>query len=315
MDIALSLVESNTGFTILCPDGRLYYVVPLMSLSTKDRKLEQGKPIQVRISNPDVTEILGGYTKPTVEAYDPSHLFPGSWSAYEKYFALMSNLIQDHFYAVVQKEEDLKARDEAAKKRVEVSRQFDTFRVFVRSLIESYVLSPEFEATQVVSWAHILLFMHNIMNRFFANGMMAEHLYPAEVQQRWSVDYKYKVQHPTNKSSTNLKVSLGFLQCYCPYCGCSGSTKEFCSALVCAGSTTREASNKLKNEIAAAPLKAWQEAYNKAKATPGFTTYDSYCKIHPKPFVKADTTSADYTVMQNRLTLRPVVSSFRADLY
>jgi hypothetical protein len=188
MDIALSLVDSNTGFTILCPDGRLYYVVPLMSSSTKDRKLEQGKPIQVRISNPDVTEILGGYTKPTVEAYDPSHLFPGSWSAYEKYFTLMSKLIQDHFYAVVQKEEDLKARDEAAKKRVEVSRQFDTFRVFVRSLIESYVLSPEYEATQVVSWAHILLFMHNIMNRFFANGMMAEHLYPSEVQQLWSVD-------------------------------------------------------------------------------------------------------------------------------
>lgn len=315
MDTAVSLSESNMGFTILCPDGSLYYVVPLMLAPTKERKVAQIRPIQVRISNPSLTEIVGGYTKPTEAAYDPSHLFPGSWLAYEHYFTLMNRYIQDHFYSIFFQEEDMEAREEAAKKRVEVTRQFDTFRVYVRSLIDSYVLTPEFEATQVVSWAHILLFIHNIMNRFFANGMIAEHLNPSEFQDQWSLHYKHKVQHPTNKSDTNLRVCLGFLQCYCPYCGVPGSTKEYCSAIVCAGATSREATNKAKNDIASAPLKAWQEAYNKAKTTPAYTTYEAYCKLHPRPMVKVDSTAADYTSMQHRLTLRPVVSSFRADIY
>ena len=315
LDIAVSLSESNIGFTILCPNGNLYYVVPLSSASTKDRKLVQNKQIQVRISNPDAKEIIGGYTRPVEASRDPSHLFPSSWLACDEYFTLMAKYIQDHFYSVCTKEAEPEERDEAARKRVEVTRQFETFRFYIRSLIEFYILSPEYLSTQVVSWAHILLFIHNIMNRFFANGMIPEHLNALEFQEQWSVYYKSQIQRPYNRSVANLRVSLEFLQCYCPYCGASGSTKEFCSAIVCTGSATREAANKLQNERSAAPLKVWQEAHAKAKAAPGYTSYDAYCKAHPKPSVKVDSSDADYASMQHRLTLRPVVASRRADTH
>jgi hypothetical protein len=153
------------------------------------------------------------------------------------------------------------------------------------------------------------------MNRFFANGMIPEHLNALEFQEQWTVYYKAQVQRPYSKSVANLRASLAFLQCHCPYCGASGSTKEFCSAIVCTGSATREAANKLQNEKSAAPLKAWQEAHTKAKAAPGYTTYEAYCKTHPRPSVKADSSDADYASMQHRLTLRPEVASRRADAY
>ena len=314
MDTAVSLAESHAGFTMVTPTERLYYVVP-PSASSKHRISAQGKPIEVRVSDPDVNEIVGGYVRPSDDLKDPAHLFPSSWMDIDKYFRFMQRAFQDHFSNSMMRERDEVIKNSHAVKREEVTQQIDAFYNYVRSLIDHFVISSEFRNRQVVAWAHILLFVHNTMSKFLANGMTPQHLDPNKFADEWLVLYKSKVCDIANHCVANLRACLRFLHCSCPYCGSLGATLEVCFEPEC---SKRDAARRGRNEAAAAPLKAWNEAYNRAKGAAGFS-HDAFVKANPKPSttgkIEAPKSAEDFVNTQSVLTLRPRVSTQRSDRF
>jgi hypothetical protein len=312
MDTAVSLAESPTGFMINLPTHKLYYVVPPPS-STKDRRALQGKPIDVRASNPSPQELLGGYVKPSDDLRDPSHLFPSSWTEMDKYFRLIQRSFQDRFSGQLEKAADEANRKALIHQRDVVNQQVDHFQNYVHSILDLFILSGEYSSVRVIAWAHILLFVHNTMNRFIANDLTPRFLTTLTYAEDFMLIYKPKITDPVNHSVANLRVCLRFLQCFCPFCGSSGATTEFCFEVDCG---KREAARLRKNDAAAAPLKAWNEAHNRAKGSAGYS-FEAYLKAHPKPVttgkIEARRTAEDMVKLQHTLTLRPVVSTFRSD--
>ena len=312
MDTAVSLAESPTGFMINLPTQKLYYVVPPPQ-STKERKALQGKPIDVRASNPSSEELLGGYVKPSDDLRDPSHLFPSSWTEIDKYFRLIQRSFQDRFSAQLERAASELDRKALVHQRDVVNQQVDYFQNYVYSLIDLYILSGQYSPLRVISWAHILLFVHNMMNRFIAHDLAPKYLTTLTYADDFMVSYKPKITDQVNHSVANLRVCLRFLQCFCPFCGSSGATTEVCFEVDCG---KREAARLRNNEAAAAPLKAWNEAHNRAKGSAGYSL-EAYLKAHPKPVttgkIEARRTAEEMVKLQHTLTLRPVLSTFRSD--